>query len=123
MLVVVPFLFTSCEKKQVPNKDAVTLAFEYREVDASRCKVEIRSTSTPSYIADDLWYYFRNEYATMIGDGYRYFNLNAETIKVSVWYKPGVAPNYNEIYVSKDFVIDITGVADSIWRSARPIEY
>ena len=56
---VFAFVFSSCEKKQVADLTNLTLSFEYREVVNDKYdnnKVEIRSTSTPSFVAPDIWY-------------------------------------------------------------------
>ncbi len=123
-LCVLALTFVACEKKQVANPSDLVISFEYREVQdtiVSTNKIEIRSTSTPSYVAPDLWYYFDANQAIRIGDSYQRF-YSTGTKNVKVLYKPGVAPDFDAIHASQEFTISITGVTDSIWRAATPVE-
>jgi hypothetical protein len=119
-------VFSSCEKKQVADPANLTLSFEYREVVNDiykNKKVEIRSTSTPSFVAPDIWYDWGagSGIAIMIGDGHRFFNSTG-TYKVNMLYKPVVEPNLNAIHASRTFSMQVTGVPDSVWHAAVPIE-
>ncbi len=124
---VVAFVFTSCEKKQVANPANLTLSFEYREVvndqfNNQNNKVEIRSTSTPSFVAPDIWYDWGYDtgIAIMIGDGEHFLNIG--TYNVNMLYKPGVEPDFDAIHASRTLTMQVTGVPDSVWRAAVPVE-
>jgi hypothetical protein len=86
-------------------------------------KIEIASTSTPSYVAPDIWYDwgYDSGIAIMIGDDKHYFNYTG-TYNVTMLYKPAVEPDPNAIHASRTFTMQVTGVRDSIWRAAIPIE-
>ena len=109
----------ACEKKQVADPKNMEISFEYREVDTRI--IEYRSTSTPSYIAPDLWYYWNDGTAIAIGDGHHIFSALGD-VNVTVLYKPGVEPDFDAVHNSRQFTITITGLADSIWHAATPIE-
>lgn len=124
LLLMVALAFVACEqKKQVAQNPKIS--FEYREVVDSVVggiqAIDIRSTSEPEYIAPDLWYYYGTEIAEQIGDGHHRFPAIG-TYNVVVLYKPGVEPDLDAVHASKNFTITITGVADSIWRDATPVE-
>lgn len=123
---VVAFVFSSCEKKQVADLTNLTLSFEYREVVNDKYdnnKVEIRSTSTPSFVAPDIWYDwgYDSGIAIMIGGGEHFFN-NTGTYNVNMLYKPAVEPDLNAIHASRTLSMQVTGVPDSVWRAAVPVE-
>lgn len=115
----------ACEKKQVADPKNMEISFEYREVEDTiyhhTYTLDFRSTSTPSYIAPNLWYYWNDGLAISIGDGHRYFD-HAGDYTVDVLYKPGVEPDFNAVHASRQFTITITGSADSIWHAAIPVE-
>ena len=124
IIFVAALALFACEKKQVAEKSEVTLSFDYREVDS--CMIEFKSTSTPAYIADDLWYRFNDSYPYdsihyNIGDGFRRFYHKGE-VSVSVWYKPGVEPIYDEIRAARDFKIIVKDTIDSTWVAAIPVD-
>ena len=131
ILSAIAFVFSSCEKKQVADPAKLTLTFEYREVERTeqeikrniQYKIELVSTSTPSFVAPDIWYDWGYDtgIAIMIGDGKHYFN-NTGTYNVTMLYKPAVEPDQNAIHASRTLTMQVTGVTDSIWRAAIPIE-
>lgn len=126
LCAIVALFICSCEKKQVANPANLTLSFEYREVVNdihNNNKVEIRSTSTPSFVAPDIWYDWGAEtgIAIMIGDGKHYFN-NTGKYNVTMLYKPAVEPDVDAIHASRTLSMQVTGVPDSIWRAAVPVE-
>lgn len=123
ILSIMAFIFSSCEKKAVSPAD-LTISFEYREVVNNlhaNIKIEIRSTSTPSYVAPYLWYNFGTSHAILIGDDYQYL-ASPGTYDVKVFYKPAVAPDFDAILASRNFEIKVIGVPDSVWRAAVPVE-
>ena len=123
LLAFAAILFAGCEKKQVADVKDLTISFEYREVEGATgyCDFEFRSTSTPSYVAPDLWYDFGKDHAMAIGDGHHRFKT-AGTYNVTVMYKPGVDPEPNKIHASRTFTFTLTGVSDSTWKAATPTD-
>lgn len=125
-LCAIALMFSACEKKQVADPANLTLSFEYREVYNDihdNNKVEIRSTSTPSFVASDIWYDWGADtgIAIMIGNGKHFFN-NTGTYNVTMLYKPAVGHDYDAIHASRTLSMQVTGIPDSIWRAAVPIK-
>ena len=119
-------VFSACESKkknELANADP-EISFEYREVANDKYdnhKFEFRNTSIPEITQPYYWYYFQDAAIAIGSGGDRYYNALG-TYSVTVLYKPGVTEDPDDILKSKDFTITITGVEDSVWRAATPIE-
>lgn len=119
-------VFSACESKrkiELANANP-EISFEYREVANDKYdnhKFEFRNTSIPEFTQPYYWYYFQDAAIAIGSGGDRYYNALG-TYSVTVLYKPGVTEDPDEILKSKDFTISITGVEDSVWRAATPIE-
>ena len=120
-------VFSACELEhniELANANP-EISFEYREVVNDKYdnhKFEFRNTSTPESTQPYYWYYFQDAAIAIGSGGERYYNALG-TYSVTVQYKPGIkGVDPDKIFKSKDFTITITGVEDSVWRAATPVE-
>lgn len=121
ILFTTVLICTGCEKeKKVANLDELKISFEYREVTAN--KFEFRNTSTPEYTRADFWFRLDGKVISVRESENWYFCYGKGTHSMIMHYKPEAKIPLDSIYTSKEFTMTITGVPDSIWRAAVPVE-
>lgn len=121
ILFTTAIISTGCDNgKKVANLNDLKISFEYREVAGN--KFEFRNTSTPEFTRSDFWFRFEGKVISVRKSENWYHCYGTGTYSMIMHYKPEAEIPMDSIYTSKEFTMEITGVADSVWRDAVPVE-
>lgn len=121
ILFVTAIICTGCDNgKKVANLNDLKISFEYREVADN--KFEFRNTSTPEFARADFWFRFEGKVISVRESENWYPCYGTGTYNMVMQYKPEAEIPLDSIYTSKEFTMTITGIPDSVWRAAVPVE-